>query len=315
MRQKNDNTYLILLCPNHSGQLIDNSTYANDYSILLHLTENGSFIKSLVIDTTGNGCTSSRDRGMTNIILSPDNQKLHLLGNYVSSGSSTYTILNGSLSISQTAYSNMDWIVAISINTNDFSIQKYAAYPGSNTNNVGCYVGIYFDTYVDDNGFAFIVQIKDDQNSRGNWRCLRYTFSNTTITHSDSGSTVDTTDNFVVYSDHSLDFYDSEMISATFGLNSVSVNANLATMKSNNPPQFLSDGGWVRHSGSNIYFKITIQQSPVHWLNVKMVKELFRITTLDSIICVMKKIKQLEQKMFLHHYDLSSSINSKIKMV
>ena len=35
--QSSDNSYLFLICPGHSGQLIDNSTYAADDSILLHL--------------------------------------------------------------------------------------------------------------------------------------------------------------------------------------------------------------------------------------------------------------------------------------
>ena len=61
------NSYLFLLCPGHSGQLIDNSTYVDD-SILLHVDENLSFIKSLIID--GGGCGTA-ERGMTNIILSP----------------------------------------------------------------------------------------------------------------------------------------------------------------------------------------------------------------------------------------------------
>ena len=309
-RQKNDNSYLILLCPNHSGQLIDNSTYADDYSILLHLDENGSFIKSLVIDTTNSGCTSSRNYGMTNIIISPDNQKLHLLGNYKSSKTSTYTILNGSITIPTTSqYSNMESIIALSINLNDFSVQKTAIFTGTSHPNGGCYIGIYFDTYVDDNGFAFIVQIKDNQNSRGQWRCFSYTFSNTTITHSDSGSTVDTTDNFIVYSDHSLDFYDSEMISATIG-------TGLATMKSNNPPQFLSDGGWVRHSNSNIHFQNN--DSTITGTLAKCELSGKRVVPDNNLgfyyLCDEENQTTGAKDVFLHHYDLSSSINSKIKI-
>ena len=48
--QSSDNSYLFLLCPGYSFQLIDNSTYAADDSILLHVDENLSFIKSLIID-------------------------------------------------------------------------------------------------------------------------------------------------------------------------------------------------------------------------------------------------------------------------
>ena len=124
--QSSDNSYLFLLCPGHSGQLIDNSTYATDDSILLHVDENLSFIKSLVID--GGGCEKNRNRGMTNIILSPDDLNLQILGVYNTYGqNSEIYLINGTILIPSSGSSNFqkDHFMAVTINKENFSIDNH----------------------------------------------------------------------------------------------------------------------------------------------------------------------------------------------
>ena len=245
--QSSDNSYLFLLCPGHSGQLIDNSTYAASDSILLHVDENFSFIKSLIID--GGVCETNRNRGMTNIILSPDGQSLHLLGVY-NTVNSAITLLNESITIPSSGGGAKDHFVAISLNPNNFSVENFKVITPSLTYQYSyCDLTIYEETHVSNDGFGFIVQLESFHNSRGNWRCNSYAFGNTTITTMVTGSVGDSNENFILYANHSLNFYQSERISGGFQQNN-GVGANL---DSYNPPQLMSNGGWALYDNNIQY--------------------------------------------------------------
>ncbi|MBT6870814.1 MAG: hypothetical protein HOA66_05095, partial [Candidatus Marinimicrobia bacterium] len=244
--QLNDNSYLFLLCPNHSGQILDNSTFNSDESILLHIDQNMSYIKSLIIE--GGGCTSNRGSGMTNIIMSPDNQNLHILGVYYTA-SSARSLLNGSITIPSSGVGAKDHFVALSLNQNNFSVENFKVITPSLTYQYSsCDLTIYEGKYISNDEFGFIVQLSTFQNSFGNWRCNSYGFGNTTISTTNSG-VGDSNENFVIYANHSLNFYQSERISGAFMQN----NGAGDNLNSINPPQFLSDGGWVL-SSSNIQY-------------------------------------------------------------
>ncbi|MDA0649255.1 MAG: hypothetical protein O2786_08095, partial [archaeon] len=214
--QLNDNSYLFLLCPNHSGQILDNSTFNSDESILLHIDQNMSYIKSLIIE--GGGCTSNRGSGMTNIIMSPDNQNLHILGVYYTA-SSARSLLNGSITIPSSGVGAKDHFVALSLNQNNFSVKNFKVITPSLTYQYyGCDLTIYEGKYISNDEFGFIVQLSTFQNSFGNLRCNSYGFGNTTISTTQYGSygSGNSNENFIVYANHSLNFYQSERISGAW---------------------------------------------------------------------------------------------------
>jgi hypothetical protein len=245
--QSSDNSYLFLLCPGHNGQLIDNSTFAADDSILLHIDENLSFIKSLVIE--GGGCEGNRQVGMTNIIQSPDDLSLHILGVY-STSQNTRPLINGTVIIpssSTNQWSTKDHFAAVTLDKSDFSIENHKIVSPTMANTDVCDIKIHENDFVSNNEFGFIVEIYHAQSL--NQGCRTYPFGNTSITlPTNQGYRY--VHNFVVYSNHNLDFLSSEQISLTSVYGSAPDTLPLHTT---NPPQFTSDGGWAKY-GDNIQY-------------------------------------------------------------
>ena len=243
--QASDNSYLFLLCPGHSGQLIDNSTFTTYDSILLHINENMSFIKSFVFD--GGGCTQSRENGMTNIILSPDNRKFHVLGSYYVNQNTGNSILNGSVTFPPLGTNKYgDYFVAISLNKDNFTVYNHKVISPILTTSSACDLKIYETTFSSDDGFGFIVELGHSQSR--NTGCRSYSFGNVTITAATTPFYTHS-QNIVIYANHNLDFYNSQQTSIV----SLANNQNTPQPSSNNPPQFLSSGGWVLYKGNIQY--------------------------------------------------------------
>ena len=179
-KQRLDGSYLILVATKDSGQLLNNLTFQNSDSILLHIDENGTLLNAKVID--GQGGNDNRKTGMTVIIDSPDGNHLHLLGTYARSGSgsgSGYSIFNGTITIPAPPQYGFprDAFVALSLNSSTFSYIDHTVVNPSAHQYGHCQVSLYEDVYVNSTEFAFIIELRDQyQNAQGVHRCYTYQF-------------------------------------------------------------------------------------------------------------------------------------------
>ena len=105
-------------------------------------------------------------------------------------------------------------------------------------NSNSCDLKIHENDFVSNNEFGVIVEINHYQSR--NTGCRTYPFGNTTLTLPTSWYYT-YIQNFVVYSNHNLDFLSSEQISSTGVYQGHSQTPLITT----NPPQFTSNGGWA----------------------------------------------------------------------
>ena len=238
-KQRLDGSYLILVTTKDSGQLLNNLTYLNLDSVLLHIDENGTLLNAKVID--GQGGSDTRKTGMTVIIESPDGNHLHLLGTYARNANGAYSIFNGTITIPAPPQYNYprDAFVALSLNSSTFSYIDHTVVNPSAHQYGHCEVSLYEDVYVNSTEFAFIIELRDrHQNSNNAHRCYTYQFDNdVSITASIGALGTGTSTNFIVRANHSLDFIEATMVGSKSGSPSNSVSFQ------NAPPIFLSDGG------------------------------------------------------------------------
>jgi hypothetical protein len=243
--ERSDDSILILLKPSDNGKLITNETYTNNDNILINVDKNGSLLSAKVFDS--GKATESKRNGFNLFVDSPDMTNLTLIGIFTFPGTQSYKILNDSITIIGSPYhAYMDVLVALQLNSSDFSVITYkvinsVSISGSPTYGSSCYLGIYEETTSNNSEFNFVVEFSGNNNGHsGTHRCSSYDFDGIPMTKPVMQRVVRS--HFIVSLRYDLTFTSIDYVSSV-----TSSTANGNTMR-HPPPIFSSEGGWARTS-------------------------------------------------------------------